>query len=545
MIASLSQSAVAVACLAFIVGGGCGRGSQNATVDARGAGGTGGAQTGGAGGQGGLASDAGLGGSVGGGGTLGAGGMTTLSTSNGGARGDAALATDTSLVGSGGTTVPATSNGGAVGAGGVTGSATCGNKKIEGGEACDDGNNVPFDGCSSDCQVEPACSGDGCTSACGDGILFGGEACDDGNRTDGDGCSADCKVEPGWTCMEPPVGNKIMVPVIYRDFRAHTPTDFESGNVSYLDGVTGMVKATLDADGKPVYSGIGGKDLVASADTFAEWYRDVPGVNHATPSKMPLWNNDLGGFVNRYGPDGETWNVTETAYFCGYVGQELLDSTGKPIPCTSKDSAAISDCTTKLAEGKELLKCTVSGDVYRGSFVVAKVDGNPVFFPVDDDSFTPASERMSAQIPPYYDATSSWPYDLDAAGNKLQHNFSFTTEVRTWFLYDKSKTYTLDFVGDDDVWVFINRRLAVDLGGIHPPVAGSLVIGPDGNGTTTTAKTYPVPPPPATQASVALGLQDGNLYEIAVFQAERQSTGSSFKLTLTGFDRSPSRCSPK
>ena len=37
-------------------------------------------------------------------------------------------------------------------------------------------------------------------------------------------------------------------------------------------------------------------------------------------------------------------------------------------------------------------------------------------------------------------------------------------------------------------------------------------------------------------------LQNGHPYEIAVFQAERQSTGSSFKLALTGFTTAPSRC---
>ena len=35
----------------------------------------------------------------------------------------------------------------------------------------------------------------------------------------------------------------------------------------------------------------------------------------------------------------------------------------------------------------------------------------------------------------------------------------------------------LDFTGDDDVWVFINRKLAVDLGGIHTPVQGSVTFG--------------------------------------------------------------------
>ena len=41
-----------------------------------------------------------------------------------------------------------------------------------------------------------------------------------------------------------------------------------------------------------------------------------------------------------------------------------------------------------------------------------------------------------------------------------------------------------------------------------------------------------------------LGLSDGKVYEVAVFQAERQTTGSSYRLTLTGFNAAPSDCKP-
>jgi fibro-slime domain-containing protein len=425
----------------------------------------------------------------------------------------------------------------------VCSQTVCGDGKKEGAEGCDDGNLVPFDGCSEDCQIEPDCSGASCTSKCGDGIVLG-EECDDGNQASGDGCSKDCKKEAGWTCNQPDLGDTMAVPVIYRDFKFHNPTDFESGTSGSYAPFPGMVNATLDANGKPVYSGIGGNAHVASADSFSQWYTDVSGVNHSTASKMTLWNNGDGGYVNRYGAKGEQWNTTAIAYYCGSVGREKTDAAGNPIPCTSLDPNP-TQCDTMVAAGGTLLTCSKANGSYTATIIVSKADGNPLFFPVDGDTFTPASELTAAQIPPYYDASATWPFDLDANGNKRLHNFSFTSEVRYWFLYDKTKSYTLDFVGDDDVWVFIDRKLAVDLGGVHTPVDGSIVIGANGNGTTTITPTYPISPPPAaTKQTTTLGLQDGKVYEIAVFQAERQTTGSSYKLTLSGFNAAPTSCVP-
>jgi len=100
-------------------------------------------------------------------------------------------------------------------------------------------------------------------------------------------------------------------------------------------------------------------------------------------------------------------------------------------------------------------------------------------------------------------------------------NFFFTSEVRFWFRYEGSETLT--FTGDDDVWVFINRTLAVDLGGCHVPESASVTLD--------------------RQTAARFGLQDSGLYPIHVFHAERKMEGSSFKLTLTGFDLQRSECS--
>ena len=58
----------------------------------------------------------------------------------------------------------------------------CGNRTLDAGEACDDGNRVDDDGCDASCLP----------SGCGNGTLDAGEACDDGNHSDNDACASNC-----------------------------------------------------------------------------------------------------------------------------------------------------------------------------------------------------------------------------------------------------------------------------------------------------------------------------------------------------------------
>lgn len=106
----------------------------------------------------------------------------------------------------------------------------------------------------------------------------------------------------------------------------------------------------------------------------------------------------------------------------------------------------------------------------------------------------------------------------------MRHNFHFTTEVRYPFAYTEGDSYTITFVGDDDAWVFVNRRLALDLGGIHAPAEGSITIDED--------------------SAADFGLTDGNRYELAVFHAERQTESSTFLVSPKGFVRGRSTCRP-
>jgi fibro-slime domain-containing protein len=90
------------------------------------------------------------------------------------------------------------------------------------------------------------------------------------------------------------------------------------------------------------------------------------------------------------------------------------------------------------------------------------------------------------------------------------HNYGFTTELHVQFKYSGGESFT--FKGDDDVWAFINGKLAMDLGGLHESREGTIAL---------------------DDRAGELGIVKGNVYPLELFQAERHSTGSHFRIDST------------
>lgn len=378
----------------------------------------------------------------------------------------------------------------------------CGDKILDAGEECDDGNHTPADGCSPDCKRESGidCFDGVCRPICGDGVTMWmlddaiAEECDDGNLSSGDGCSADCKREVGYVCTDFSVAklpSYISLPVIYRDFRSSSRDTVASAGTTDGFITPALIEAYPEAGWTSANLNQPLRDFDHQSGCFATGYtlpdldedgkpvlKNINGNGNCFQNRKiySMWYRNTPGINKEVKHKLFLWlqdEDTRTYYFSSYEPTK----NGTPNVCA---------------------------------------DGTPFF-----SGYTPDKNKEDYFLPL---ASAGYGYTNGLA----PRNYSFTSEVSTYFQYKGGETLT--FSGDDDLWVFLNGHLFVDLGGLHGVQTGvghlkadtCTFTEEDGTEKTVTCdKDY--------------GVYAGGIYEIKLFHAERNATGSNFSLTLMNF----------
>jgi len=267
-------------------------------------------------------------------------------------------------------------------------------------------------------------------------------------------------------------------------------------------------------------------------DADASWVEDAAAMGYGCPGGEFefLGHPDFEVRYGAFGVTGYSWNLSEAidsnsinnppiSTIVDRVRGVELASSGLPKPryCVGLDSNErcgvssadpvfsitsgsrnfeewFNDGPRSRRKGQILRVPSISDGVYRFD---SDTDSGGFFGPLDEA----LDESMRGTLFPVTNLEQG-----------LGHKFSFTTEIHTFFEY-AGDIDEFEFSGDDDVFVYVNGVLLVDLGGVHGRATTRIVL----NDTI------------AERAQ----LQIGGIYQFSLFHAERHTLESNFKLTTT------------
>jgi fibro-slime domain-containing protein len=279
-----------------------------------------------------------------------------------------------------------------------------------------------------------------------------------------------------------------------------------SGSGSASGGVSGGASASgsTGGSGTSASSGTGGGTgstgtLDAGPGTLVAIVRDLRFYDAGDPSTDPDFENPP------YDRDG---NGNPTGHYLGPwddrgIVQATLGADHKPVyahaggsTLTTHGQAAF-DAWYHDTPGTNL--------TVQVPFALTALDGGTYQYDsnLSGALYDPSNPGAGRGFFPIDDGT---PYATAFGDQGAAHNFSFTCEIHTRFTHRPGDAFT--FRGDDDVFVFVDGRLAIDVGGIHGPEEQSVDF-------------------------AALHLADGGQYDLDFFSAERHQSGSNIKFETT------------
>lgn len=384
--------------------------------------------------------------------------------------------------------------------------SVCGDGVVSGAESCDDGNTTSGDGCSSICRIETGYQcptpGSPCIAAtCGNGVIEGAEQCDDGNLRPYDGCSPSCQRD--FNC---PVGSPCVA--VCGDGFKFPSEACDDGNNRDGDGCSstctiepGSTCTTVTAplpdyiDVPVIYRDFIGRptagahpDFQPSSCAFGV-FQGIPRIDLAA-DKEPEFNSPVG--CTSSATNFNQWYRDTPGVNRVILGRYIrLTKTGP------SSTTYVFNSSADPAPNAPNINCATNVNPMRR----CQDNGYGGFFPIN---------------------ALGW-------GNysTTGRNYHFTSEVRYAFTYGGGEV--LSFTGDDDVFVYVAGKKVLDIGGVHGAASASVTL----------SNTMNTVPPSST-----FNLVPGQTYEIAVFQAERNTTESNYRLTLSGFNRVTSLCTP-
>jgi fibro-slime domain-containing protein len=257
--------------------------------------------------------------------------------------------------------------------------------------------------------------------------------------------------QPGSSASTP---TSVSLTGVIRDFRERSVPgghpDFEQRPDAGFGLYLGNIGPTLDSEGKPVFLGGGYKCL--------QQWTDAAG-RPIHPSLYDPAQGDLPGVMGTQDNGGIKDELSFSQWFRDVPGVNMSET-------------------------------------FSISLIKDESTGRYVF----DDRLDTLFSKLSG----------FFPINGQLAGNSdgENKNFHFTFEIETRFTHSQGAENIFTFRGDDDVWVFIDDKQVIDIGGVHGAIE----------------QTVPLD---------RLGLVDGQSYKLKFFFAERHRTQSNFRIETT------------